>query len=111
MTWNTGVSVTLTPNNAIAPDGSMTADTMSTITGVDDSSNRIFDVVTTGTGFHSASLYMRSDTLQNVRLKIFADSANAVAVLEDFHVTSDWQRFSLGDDVRIATSDLSLGPA
>lgn len=84
--WAKPAGLAVTPNAAIAPDGTMTADKLVGTLNTDC----INQALTVRPGQFVFSVYLRSDVPQITTLR-FGDLANSI----DVNVTADWQRFVL----------------
>jgi len=83
-------STTIVANAEIAPNGTMTADTMT----VPDSTTNLFQAVTYGAGEYTFSVYVKvisQTTGGAMRLQGFVDGAN---VSINFTPTTEWQLFT-----------------
>jgi hypothetical protein len=80
---------TLTPNTTISPDGTQNADTMTTTA----STSRLIDTSVYGAGTYTGSLYVKRLTgNDNFQFRFVVDGSNQI---QNFDVTSEWQRFTL----------------
>lgn len=109
--WGKGASVTLTANAATAPDGTTTADLMSTAAGTDSSAYRISQIAQGGVGDCVVSIYLRASTDQTVRLKLSSTNATVITTTLDVAVTSTWTRFTVSGSVAAVNAGLVIGPA
>jgi hypothetical protein len=83
-------STTIVENAEIAPNGTMTADTMT----VPDSTTNLFQAVSYGSGEYTFSVYVKvisTTTSGAMRLQGFVDGAN---VSMNFTPTTEWQLFT-----------------
>jgi hypothetical protein len=82
------LGTTITPNTTTAPNGTLTADTMS----IADSNSRIAQAVTLGAGTYTFSAYVKilsQTTAGTMRLQAVVDGSNVSTV---FTATTEWQR-------------------
>jgi hypothetical protein len=95
-------STTIVANAEIAPNGTMTADTMT----VPDSATNLFQAVSYGAGEYTFSVYVKvisTTTSGAMRLQGFVDGAN---VSMNFTPTTEWQLFT--QTFTVTTSITSL---
>lgn len=109
--WAKGASVTLSSNTVLSPAGTLTADVISTATGADTSGNRVSSISAAVTGSVTSSIYLRADTPQTVRIKLYDNGGGAVLTTTDVAVTTTWKRFTISGTVTIANTGISVGPA
>jgi len=85
----TKTSVTITPNTVIAPDGTLTGDTI--LFALDNGGSQLYKSVSSISGSATDSVYLRADVPVSMSFG-FYDSPNADTVT--INVTNVWQRFT-----------------
>jgi hypothetical protein len=108
--WSKGANVTLTANGATAPDGTATAEIISTSDASDLSGRRVSRVVTSPVGTYTFSVFMRAASSQTVRLKVGENSGATLVSNTDVSVTSTWTRFTVTFTITLANLSVGIGP-
>ncbi|PWC54373.1 hypothetical protein TSA6c_00470 [Azospirillum sp. TSA6c] len=104
--WSTFGTVTVTANNATAPDGTATADKL-----VISASSGIYQLATVTAGTYTASVWLRADSPVTVSLAS-NDSPSSGAATTSCSVTTVWQRFSVTKTTPNTSLNLQInGPA
>ncbi len=98
--WAKFGTATVTPNTAVAPDGTMTADTLSPGTG------GIYQAATaTALTTYVFPIYVRADAATNSRLVINTNLSDPV--LQSIAVTTEWQRFQISKTTSTGTTSIT----
>jgi hypothetical protein len=78
----------ITANNVVAPDGTLTADTMV----ISASTSRILPTTITGSGTYTVSCYVKRLTgTANFQFRLVTDGANQI---QNFTLTNDWTKLT-----------------
>jgi len=100
--WSKFGTVTVTPNDTVAPDGTTTADKVAIST-----SSGIFQAVTAlPLTTYTASVWVRADS--NVTSRLVVNTNLGDAVLLTINATTTWQRVSLSKTTIAGTNIVSL---
>ena len=109
-------TLTVTPNSAVAPDGTMSADLITITRSSTADISAIFRVTSTGTGTFKGSIYLKAKTLSDVGKTIDVWSwEGATSGYTKVTLTADWVRYEQNTTVFTGTGselfDFGLLPA
>ena len=81
------IGTSISANNVIAPDGTLTADTME----ISASTSRMLPTLTTGSGTYTVSCYIKRLTgTADFQFRLVTDGANQI---QNITITEEWQRY------------------
>jgi hypothetical protein len=95
--WNKS-TVTITANSIVSPDGSQTADTL-TSTGVNGYVNEVFSL--TPNAVYTGSIWLKSASPITINISVYdTDGTNLDYSSLSCNVTNSWKRFSVSKTIR-----------
>lgn len=108
--WTKGANITISANSAVSPNGTTTADKITSSAASDASTNRILQQSTSSVGGVSFNIWLRAATPQTVRLKLYDNNGASVLTTLDAAVTTTWTMFTVNGTVTANNAAVSIGP-
>lgn len=106
--WNKDLNVTVTADDAVAPDGAVTADRIAALNSVAVTSLVCRQSLSVGAGVHTQSVWLKAGNINKATLRLHYVGAASVQLVVD--LTASWKRFEFTQTLDAGTALVDVLP-